>query len=76
MKTSDIDNDVIAQLEEFVPSRQYHLTLFKPVVRLFVADHSSSSKQETKKGKKVLAYKFVITLQMILLILIEMMMQS
>ncbi|GBL80697.1 Vacuolar protein sorting-associated protein 13B [Araneus ventricosus] len=50
----NIDEDVLAQMEEFVPLRQYHLTLFKPVLRLSVADHSPyrGSKPEIKKVKK------------------------
>lgn len=52
-RINNIDNGTIEELEEFVPSRQYHLTLLKPVIRLFVAGHSSSTKQESKKGKKV-----------------------
>ncbi|KAF8790004.1 Vacuolar protein sorting-associated protein 13B like protein [Argiope bruennichi] len=51
---ANIDEDVLAQMEEFVPLRQYHLTLFKPVLRLSVADHSPyhGSKTEAKKVKK------------------------
>ncbi|XP_054721394.1 intermembrane lipid transfer protein VPS13B-like [Uloborus diversus] len=51
----NIDDDVIEQLEESVPVRMYHLTLFKPVIRLYVADHTTSftaAKHESKRKKK------------------------
>ncbi|GIX72369.1 vacuolar protein sorting-associated protein 13B [Caerostris extrusa] len=49
-----VDDDVLGVMEKFVPLRQYHLTLFKPVLRLSVADHSPYyiSKPDVKKGKK------------------------
>ncbi|XP_054721396.1 LOW QUALITY PROTEIN: intermembrane lipid transfer protein VPS13B-like [Uloborus diversus] len=51
----NIDDDIIEQLEETVPVRMYHLTLFKPVIRLYVADHITSftaAKHESKRKKK------------------------
>ncbi|GFY45339.1 vacuolar protein sorting-associated protein 13B [Trichonephila inaurata madagascariensis] len=49
-----VDDDILTQMEEFVPVRQYHLTLFKPVLRLSVADHFPylGSKSDSKKVKK------------------------
>ncbi|GFU94547.1 vacuolar protein sorting-associated protein 13B [Trichonephila clavipes] len=49
-----VDDDILTQMEEFVPVRQYHLTLFKPVLRLSVADHFPylASKADSKKVKK------------------------
>nr|XP_015924478.2 vacuolar protein sorting-associated protein 13B isoform X2 [Parasteatoda tepidariorum] len=42
----------IELLEESVPSRLYQLTLFKPVVHLFIANHFPYSNTLSKKGKK------------------------
>lgn len=61
MSSGDISDEVLEEMEEFVPLRQYHLTLFKPVVRLSIADHSPyhAPKQDYRKGKKVKIHAFL-----------------
>lgn len=60
MSSVNISDEVLEEMEEFVPLRQYHLTLFKPVLRLSVADHSPyhAPKQDYRKVKKVIVYNF------------------
>ncbi|KAG8198573.1 hypothetical protein JTE90_026471 [Oedothorax gibbosus] len=50
----NVSDDVLEEMEGFVPLRQYHITLFKPVFRLSVADHSPyhDPKQDHRKKKK------------------------